>query len=329
MKSNYLIILAAMMCIPVTGYTQDSSFGMHVLTNSSSDTLYYDMEVKCTPGELKADAELKSHDKKKCTNGKKTIRSKVASIQGRANIYVDSKDRSKLRINYWLFYPSKIFKIIPSTRSEPESNEEDGCIWKDYSVAMAMNTLRTSKNDCERYFANEVIRETDFYVQLKNRQFRQFKFRSWNTTIMTLPVKYYFPVKESQVLVPSRASAAVNGNLYFNGRIGRAKYVYERNSDNKAYVKWQLSGGALVGFSVREINSSNTLIRQAAGDTLTSRFAPVFTIGGGITYGFREFTFGVFGGLDYAIGSDRDYWDYQGRPWIGFGISVSSLLSVF
>lgn len=335
MKQLFTGIILFTLMLTSRGYAQDSSFRMHVLTKNSVDTLYYDKKVACATHELEMDKKLQAHDKKTCTNGIKTVKTAVPAISARANIYIDSKDPSKLRLNYWLFYPFKLFKVkvIPYTGSEPTNtnghNIKSSCGRVPFTVPQAINVIKTSKDKCKRYNADEVIRGTDFYLPLENREYKQFKFRSWNATVLTLPIKYYFPFEKNAVSIPSRSTASVNGNLYLNGRIGRARYFYERNSSKKIYVSWQASTGFITGLSVNEINKSNTLLRQAAGDTLSSsRFSPVFTVGWGVTYGFRQYNFGVFAGLDYAIGSNHDYWDYQGRPWIGFGITVSSLLSL-
>lgn len=49
----------------------------------------------------------------------------------------------------------------------------------------------------------------------------------------------------------------------------------------------------------------------------------IFINGVAANVGYNEFTFGLGVGFDYLMDSNRRYWVYQGKPWIGFTLGLN------
>ncbi|MET3501279.1 hypothetical protein ABIC45_002891 [Mucilaginibacter rubeus] len=79
-----------------------------------------------------------------------------------------------------------------------------------------------------------------------------------------------------------------------------------------------ITPGVLAGLSTVALSATNTL----NAPTVPSRTALVNTYGVFAMVGIGRFGFGYAGGWDHATGESGSYWNYKGKYWNGFALSI-------
>jgi hypothetical protein len=171
-----------------------------------------------------------------------------------------------------------------------------------------------------------------FYYKLSNRQTLRFKFREWSASAFTLPLKLRFngtksftgnTGTDSTKSFSQDFATAINLNLFIGHTLfGRASYHY-RDTVGSITTTERIMAGILVGASTVTLDKNNTSAarKPLTGDTKITK--GLLTIGVGLTYSINKLNAGLFGGIDWSIGSDASLWNYNHRPWVGLAVGYS------
>jgi hypothetical protein len=171
-----------------------------------------------------------------------------------------------------------------------------------------------------------------FYYKLSNRQTLRFRFREWSASAFTLPLKFRFGGTKSFTGTTGTDSTktfsedfttAINLNLFIGHTLfGRASYHYREKVDNITTTE-RIMFGALIGASTVTLDKNNTSAarRPLTGDTKIVK--GLLTAGVGLTYSINKLNAGLFGGVDWSIGSSASLWNYNRRPWVGLAVGYS------
>jgi hypothetical protein len=171
-----------------------------------------------------------------------------------------------------------------------------------------------------------------FYYKLSNRQTLRFKFREWSASAFTLPLKFRFngtksftgnTGTDSTKSFSQDFATAINLNLFIGHTLfGRASYHY-RDTVGSITTTERIMAGILVGASTVTLDKNNTSAarKPLTGDTKITK--GLLTVGVGLTYSINKLNAGLFGGIDWSIGSDASLWNYNHRPWVGLAVGYS------
>ena len=161
-----------------------------------------------------------------------------------------------------------------------------------------------------------------YFFELKNRQTAKFYFQEVTLNALTIPIKYRFRDKSSNV--EEEFSTSFNANLFLGYTFcGRTYFNHRRDVGNKSnYYKWTIGG--FIGASTVTMTANNTSADpNPIPDDGTEIAKGLTSIGLGITYSFNKINFGGFVGWDYAIGEDANKWNYNKAPWVGLALGYS------
>ncbi|WP_332737611.1 hypothetical protein [Flavihumibacter sp.] len=93
-----------------------------------------------------------------------------------------------------------------------------------------------------------------------------------------------------------------------------AKFRASKYSDNHLNL--------LLGFGITSVTLDSF---STKGQIITSTDRPALTPSLGIVFEFNNVQIGLFSGLDYISKKEKINWQYQGKPWISFGLGYTIL----
>jgi len=146
-----------------------------------------------------------------------------------------------------------------------------------------------------------------------------FSNRSFDIDILTIPLKYRFPLYD----VPSQLNANLNGAVYLGYRTDKYSISYLSSPKKEAsrnITHYGFSMGLFTGLGNTAMNPTNTFNRinqEYEGIIWNKGMAGIFAI--------NNFTAGFSLGLDNLLDYNRKVWIYEGKPWIGiaFGLNLN------
>ena len=160
-----------------------------------------------------------------------------------------------------------------------------------------------------------------YYYELKNRQTIRLNFKEWTVSALTIPFKYRFKDKGSNV--SEEFTTDFNANLFIGRTFyGKTSFFHRKDVGNISNT-YKLTGGLLLGASTITLNESNTSAATLPLDSGTEIIKGLGTIGLGLTFSYNKINFGGFMGWDYSVGDDAEKWNYNKEPWIGLAFGYS------
>lgn len=176
---------------------------------------------------------------------------------------------------------------------------------------------------------DEIDPNYTYFFRLKNRQTAVFRHNDISLSALTIPLKYRFAGRnrETGIDFDEEFSTSFNANLYLSIAFrGRTKFTYLKNLDNSIRdISWRT--GIFIGLGTHKLNSGNTSAAGEGNSYVEGREENkgLFSTGLGISYTYKTFSIGFYGGLDYAIGKGSGAWDYDGKPWVGVALGLEVL----
>lgn len=223
-----------------------------------------------------------------------------------------------ITVNQEFYNNYKFTKQVPVDKIE----KMRGALIFDKNKIIMNPTYIKKKNDS--IFKNESleIEEPDFYeFKLKNNEQIWVPFTEFTLTSLTLPLKYRFRSKRREV--NEEFTTGINLNFLIGASYGNSEFTHRKKVGNKTNT-WKLTLGLLIGTGTVTLNNSNT---SSAGENAFAEdetdIKGLFTSGLGLTYAFNKINVGLFYGWDNSIGKNAKAWNYNGRPWLGFGVGYS------
>lgn len=161
-----------------------------------------------------------------------------------------------------------------------------------------------------------------YYYQLSNRQSIKLQFDEWTVSAFTIPIKYRFKDKSSQI--SEEFTSGVNANVFAGKAWGRARFHHRKKVGNITNVS-KFVFGVLLGTSTVTLDKNNT---SAANDPITDDTKitkGLASAGLGLGGSFNKINVGFFYGYDIAIGQYASKWNYNKKPWLGLAVGYSIL----
>jgi hypothetical protein len=167
----------------------------------------------------------------------------------------------------------------------------------------------------------EVVEKPPREILIEDGHFLGKKYNFYNPSfdidLVTNPMKYRLPVAG----MPRQLSSNLNGSIYLGIRNDFFRVRFVQNPLNQTERRIRHFGvgiGGFVGMGSEPINPWVTDYKVASeyeGFVLTTGLAGI----GGV----NNFTVGLAIGFDYLLDSNRAYWIYQGKPWLGLVLGIN------
>lgn len=142
---------------------------------------------------------------------------------------------------------------------------------------------------------------------------------SFDLDIITIPIKYRF----STETLPRQLTTNFNGAAYLGFRNDIYRIRYKRTPLNKMERRIRHFGTSIGGFAGVSSEPVNPWVTR---DVVQLEYdGVVFSTGIAWIAGINNLTAGIAVGFDYLLDPNRQYWVYQGKPWLGvtFGINLN------
>lgn len=276
----------------------------------------------------------------------KTIKKAMTPVEGKANLYIDDKDKSILFVNYFLNPTNE----VPAGTDIQEVNIVHNCAGAPLLVPKPIRTLATSekfdmwkvtagspemafewfKNSnqiivfkspgvIDYYLVNRYDRDGKYVLQLKNRESIPYNSSSFDLGALTIPIKYRFGFKRNGIKISDDASASFNVGGYLGYKITKYSVINKEGTYiNRNHAS--LRTGLFFNVGTTTLDSTSTTVgRVPITDADIKRNIATFSTGLALMADIKGLQLGLFGGWDFGVGPDAANWNYHNRFWLGFG----------
>ena len=240
---------------------------------------------------------------------------------GKAGIFVDKENPGRLHVNFRRF----------DYRCEGESVQTDA----DALDKPLANIAGTHPIRCGSTAA--ALDAYHYALDLENNERETFTTSFWYATGLTIPLRYWpgydgpTRVDGSANSVGARATGALNGSVMIGFRGGWTDYKFVRHGERRPEPVVHVGFGPFVGLTLLNVDE-NTSTQAVPPDTTSAVLRDGSTValsaGAGLLLTVRDFTVGLFVGIDHGFGQLGDNWDFQNRLWFGVGITTDQLAKV-
>lgn len=140
---------------------------------------------------------------------------------------------------------------------------------------------------------------------------------SFDIDFMTIPIKF----RPSTQSFPKQFSNNVNGIIYLGYRNDTYRLSYKINPVGKIKQKithYGISAGFITGIGATAMNpwvTNNQISIEYDG--------LIWSKGVAVVMGVDKFTFGFIGAIDHLMDKNKDFWIYQGKPYLGLAIGLN------
>lgn len=145
-----------------------------------------------------------------------------------------------------------------------------------------------------------------------------FRRTSFDLDFLTIPFKY----RTAQKDFPQQLNANLNGAVFVGFRTDICKLKYKVNTlqQQRQITHYGISIGVFTGFGSAAINPSVTdrkIKEEYEGVVWLKGIAAII--------GINNFTVGLAIGFDDLLDSNKRFWIYQKKPWLGltFGLNLN------
>lgn len=217
-----------------------------------------------------------------------TIDKKIHGGKIKANLLPDSNGRVK--IDFWAF------------KCQPDS--------------VIGNDLYVNKKDSTSNFYFEI---NDNPTLANPVNYISIPYALWQIGAITIPFKYRFANSNNNI--PADASADFNAGIYIGRKWGRKRFYRdkERNHNSASFTAAFFTGPTVI--PIKKENVRDTLKYTQETNELG------WSVGVGSLYAYKEFSMGIFGGIDIPLSKYAQNWNHAYRPWVGLALGYK--LAVF
>ncbi|WP_167616986.1 hypothetical protein [Maribellus sediminis] len=197
-----------------------------------------------------------------------------------------STSKDSILINFWLL------------------EDDKGLTYYDY---------QDNKIEQKKFLINP---ETKYFMKLHNRQYESFFYSNYEIAALTIPFKYHFGFTENDIDIDPEFNTNVNISAFLGVRLGRVSYTYDKY---KGMIEnnWSCTVGCFVGIGSQKLDSLSTSLDKVPLDKEIS--IPALSYGLGTVFNIKDFNLGVFLGWDNGLGVTGNKWNFDNKPWLGFG----------
>lgn len=238
---------------------------------------------------------------------------------GKAGIYVDKENPERLHVNFRRF----------DYECEGTSVQTDAdALDKPLADLVGSHPVRCGPTAA-------TLEAQRYALHLKNNERVTFTTSFWYATGLTIPLRYWPGYDGPESSVGPRATGALNGGVMIGFRGGWTDYKFVRHGDRRPEPVVHVGFGPFVGLTLLNVDmdtSTQSVVPGAPPDTTSAVARDGSTIalsaGAGLLLTVRDFTVGLFLGIDHGFGELGDNWDFQDRLWFGIGLTTDQLAKV-
>jgi hypothetical protein len=206
----------------------------------------------------------------------------------------------------------------PERRGKANIKQSNDTLYINYWLNKEYNEICDKKSDTfNECICNPPRDPNTYFILLKDRQYASFRHTRFEFGALTIPFKARWQSKKNNQSIPADFSIDFNASMYFGWAFGKTKFYYYKNHDKQPTSR-MFSFGFFTGFSQVKLDSTNTYTDIAP--VLKEKNVPALSLGMALMANIRSFSFGVFPGWDIVFGPTGSKWNYNGRPYLGFGI---------
>lgn len=149
------------------------------------------------------------------------------------------------------------------------------------------------------------------------KRLTSFRINTFDVDFLTIPLKF----RPSQAGVPPQLNTELNGAVYLGLRTDKYIVNYETNrlgKSDRVINHRGFSLGILTGIGNTFMSPTTTddnIVQEYDGIVWTKGIAGIFAVNA-ITLGFSI-------GFDNLLDSNRQYWIYEGKPWVGLTLGLN------
>lgn len=158
------------------------------------------------------------------------------------------------------------------------------------------------------YSVNNSVKSADAHTYWQN---------SFDIDFLTIPIKF----RPSTQSFPRQFSNHINGVIYLGYRNDTYRLSYNKNpvgSISQKITHYGISAGFITGIGATTMNpwvTNNQISIEYDG--------LIWSKGVAIVMGLDKFTFGLVGAVDHLLDGNRNFWIYQGKPYIGLAVGLN------
>lgn len=265
---------------------------------------------------------------------------------GKANFFLDDKDKSVLRVNYFL-NPTN---TIPSGTTIKEYDPVFSCAG---AVTMNLRATRTLTTDedfvfervssgspetattwfaisqrievlnaaggIDYYLVNHLDRNGKYILELQNREHIPFNYPSLDFGALTIPFKYRFGFTKNGISIPDDVTGSFNVGVYAGYKLTRYSIINKAGTyTNRSF--FSLRVGPFLNLSSTTLDSVSTTVGKVPMKKDVKQNIAVLSTGIGLMGDFKGVQIGIYYGWDFGMGSEAGNWNYHKRKWLGFGL---------
>jgi len=140
---------------------------------------------------------------------------------------------------------------------------------------------------------------------------------SFDIDFVTIPLKF----RPSTSSFPRQLSNHLNGAVYLGYRNDTYNVSYTKDPIghvSQKIIHYGISAGFITGLGTTAMNPYNT------NNNISIEYdGMVWTKGIAVLFGVGKFTFGIIGGIDHLLDDNKEFWYYQGKPYLGAAVGLN------
>jgi hypothetical protein len=318
-------------------------------TGATKSTITYETKLKNGQTDIKIESFTEVPDTGLNVDANKTVKIPIfPNANGKANFYIDEKDKTTLYVNYWLNdsqtlpantiiqeYSAKFdcngnANMIPKSAPAKLAEATKYNLWKVYpgrpetqatwfKISDQIIVYEADGTTIDYYLVNRYDRNAKYLLELPNRGTITYNSRSLDFGALTIPFKYRYGYNKGDIKVKSDVIAGFNIGLYGGYKLTN----YKLKNRSGTYLNNTFSSlrvGPFINISAATLDSVTTTAGKEPMAKDDKHNIAVLSPGVGIMLDVNGVQFGVYGGWDFGMGSEARNWNYNKKFWLGFGI---------
>lgn len=281
-------------------------------------------------------------------NANKILRVAMSpNSDGKANLYLDDKDKSVLYVNYWL----NAENVVPAGTTIEEYYPVYNCAGVIPVMTLRATRILTADEKFYRlrvipgspettmqwflnseqirvldahgginyYLVDKYDRNAKYVLELQNREYISYNSPSLDLGTLTIPFKYRFGFKKNGIEIKDDVTASFNIGVYGGYKLSRYSIINKAGTYTNRTL-FSLRVGPFINLSTTTLDSVSTSVGKVTLAKDIKQNIAVLSTGLGLMGNIKNVQVGIFGGWDFGMGSDSGNWNYHKRFWLGFGV---------
>lgn len=276
------------------------------------------------------------------------------NAEGWANVRPDEKNPALLHVNYWLnpinrvsngYHVEEHLFTMKADKSYSENttskvaitestifylykvsaenyDRDKGTTWFKNSKRV-IHVFKGNAGNPEYYLVDRYDADADYQLKMENRKLLTSIKKGVDFGPLTIPIKYRFQRSKGDVIAPDEFIADFNIGIYAGYRLSKYTASYNTGEKITDVPTVGLSIGGFLNLGTVALDSLNTTIGKIPMKKDTKASIGTVSPGLGLMLSLSQVQVGLYTGWDIGFGRSASNWNYNNRPWIGFGIGLN------